>query len=153
MTDIVRIWEQYANSKGYVFKHGQSSYLNLLDVQDAWTGELDTVYFLHENREGTNVKGTNFIKGMRYVGKFFLVKHADLDQHYFEVNGKYPNNIEPLIQAFRNIESDFGCTDIIFESFKFIEVTDALDANLDGLLIYYTVTVPDGYTIVNGQSS
>ena len=47
------------------------------------------------------------------------------------------------------MEKDLYCTDIDVIRWDFIDVTDALDTNFDGILVRYTIDIPDHYTISN----
>lgn len=150
MIDIVRIFQDYAEGKGQVYLYGRKNVLNLIDQANDL--QPDKVYFLHEFREGTSVKGDKIgTKGMKYNGKFFLVKQSDLDQEFFNSDEtedtKYKVNIEPLLEAFDSLSNFYSCSLLDVELLKFIDVTDVLDANMDGLLITYTVTVPKNYGV------
>jgi hypothetical protein len=142
MKDIVRILQDICNDKGITYHYGKKAALNLLD------GSLDAdkVFLLHEftnrkseyNSTGTKIVATSF------EGKFFLVKHSDFDQQYFQEVGdentsKYTVNIEPLLQVFQAIGNTLACIDMNVLQWDNIDVTDALDANMDGLLCTYKI--------------
>jgi len=145
MTDIVRVLESYATSKGWQYHYGRKACLNLLSAK----GENNTIYFLHDFRKGEKTENNK----KRYTGSFFLVVEADFDQKFFnEVSnatvGKYEGNIEPLISlASTMLDKDFFCTDIDVIRWDFIDVTDALDTNFDGILIRYTIDIPSHYEL------
>jgi hypothetical protein len=144
MKDIVRILQDICNDKGITYHYGKKAALNLLD------GSLDAdkVFLLHEftnrkseyNSTGTKIVATSF------EGKFFLVKHSDFDQQYFQEVGdestsKYTVNIEPLLQVFQSIGNTLACADLNVLQWDNIDVTDALDANMDGLLCSYKIKI------------
>jgi len=145
MNDIVRILQDIALSKGIEYHYGKRAALNLLD------GSLDPtkIFMLHEftNRKSEyNSTGTRIIAA-NFEGKFFLVKHSDYDQQYFQEVGtqetsKYTTNIEPLLNVFNQIGNELGCLDFTVSQWDNIDVTDALDANMDGLLCSYRIKVP-----------
>ena len=140
MTDIVRIFENYSSNKGYVYDYGKQAVLNLLDTGSQWTGEQDTIYFLHEFRRGSRVDNNT----MRYDGTFYLVSHSTINQNFFQevgtqAEGKYQTNIEPLINAFDAIWDFYYCTQLEVISTNFIDVTDFLSANTDGIKVDYSV--------------
>ena len=142
MKDIVRIFEEYATAKSYEYHYGDKAVLNIIDTNINYTGLIDgIIYFLHEYRKGSINKGQSVIsQSMDYTGKFFLVKKSNLNQIHDE---KYVQNIEPLIQAFAQMENYFGCTNIDIQELNFIDVTDVLDENMDGILVEYKVNVPN----------
>ena len=144
MKDIVRILQDIATSKDLEYHYGKKAALNLLD------GSIDPIkiFMLHEftnrkseyNSTGTRITAANF------EGKFFLVKHSDYDQQYFQEVGtqetsKYTTNIEPLLTVFNQIGNELGCLDFTVSQWDNIDVTDALDANMDGLLCSYRIKV------------
>ncbi|MCR5863057.1 hypothetical protein LRS05_13385 [Flavobacterium sp. J372] len=145
MKDIVRILQQIAEDKNLSYHYGKKAALNLLEG----SLEADTTYLLHEftnrkseyNRSGTKIIGAN------YEGKFFLVKQSDLTQGYFDPAedsaSKYSDNIEPLLSIFNSIGNALSCLDFTVEQWDNIDITDALDANMDGLLCSYKIRVPN----------
>ena len=159
MTDIVRILETYAESKGFIFHYGNTATQNLIETGEEWTGAYEDIYLLLAYRSiqpRTNATKTN-LTGTDYTGNFFLVKHSDIDQNFFQevgeqADGKYTNNIEPLLLEIPNMVKHFGCSDVDFTITKIDDVTDYLDANADGLLIYFTAFVPSYYNLTNGSS-
>ena len=148
MKDIVRILQDIALSKNLTYHYGKKAALNLLDG----TLETDKIFLLHEftNRKSEyNTSGTK-ITATTYLGKFFLVKHADFDQQYFSERGneqtsKYVMNIAPLLGVFQDIGNTLACLDAEVSQWDNIDVTDALDANMDGLLCSYSIKFPVNY--------
>lgn len=146
--DIVRLLQDVAINHGLTYHYGKKAVLNLLDG----TAEPDKHYFLHEytnRRSAYNSSGTQ-ITAAQYEGKFFLVKHSDFSQQFFAEAGnsetsKYTSNIEPLLSVFTAIGNSLGCMDITVNQWDNVDVTDALDANMDGLLCSYKITVPVNY--------
>ena len=148
MKDIVRILQDIAADKNLVYYYGKKAALNLLDG----TLEPNAIFMLHEftNRKSEyNTTGTK-ITANNYEGKFFLVKHVDYDQLYFaeratDATSKYTTNIEPLLQVFEGIGNSLACLDAEVFQWDNIDVTDALDATMDGLLCSYKIRVPNRY--------
>lgn len=145
MKDIVRILQDIAEDKNLTYHYGKKAALNLLDG----TLEADRIFLLHEfasRKSEYNTSGTQIVAA-NYEGKFFLVKHSDFDQQYFAERGtpetsKYVTNIEPLLSVFTDIGNSLACTGIEVSQWDNIDVTDALDANMDGLLCSYKVRIP-----------
>lgn len=144
MKDIVRILQDIAEDRGLIYHYGKKAALNLLD------GTLDVanIFLLHEftNRKSEYNSSGTMITAATYEGKFFLVKHSDYDQQYFQEVGdqstsKYTVNIEPLLQVFNSIGNSMACLDLTVMQWDNIDVTDALDANMDGLLCSYRIKV------------
>jgi len=145
MKDIVRILQDIATDKNLTYHYGRKAALNLLDGSI----EPTQIYMLHEftNRKSNyNTSGTAIVSAT-YEGKFFLVKHSDYDQQYFQERGdettsKFTTNIEPLLTTFRQIGNTLACLEAEVSQWDNIDVTDALDANMDGLLCSYRIKVP-----------
>lgn len=145
MKDIVRILQTIAEEKNIIYHYGKKAALNLLDG----TLEQDKIFLLHEftNRKSQyNTSGTAITSAI-FEGKFFLVKHSDYDQHYFaecgkEDSSKYSLNIEPLLEVFTAIGNTLACHGYTILQWDNIDVTDALDANMDGLLCTYKIQIP-----------
>ncbi len=160
MTDIVRILEKYTQDKSFIFHYGRQNVINLIETGNNWTGSRDDIYLLLEFRNikpRMNNSKTNSV-GVDYTGTFYLVKHSDLDQNFFQEVGtqnesKYVNNIEPLLTELDTLVNYFGCSDVEYETTNAIDVTDFIDANADGLMIMVKAFVPKQYTIANGNSS
>ncbi len=144
MEDIVRVLQDIAEDRGHEYHYGKKAALNLLDG----SAEAGKTYMLHEytNRASEyNNSGTAIIS-VNYSGKLFLVKHSDYDQQYFQEVGeedtsKYAVNIEPLLAEFEAIGNILGCLDYEVAQWDNIDVTDALDANMDGILISYRIKI------------
>lgn len=153
MKDIVRILQDIATEKELEYHYGKKAALNLLD------GDLDNtkIFLLHEftNRKSEyNTSGTR-IAAYIYEGKFFLVKHSDYDQQYFREKGqeetsKYTMNIEPLLTVFSEIGNTMACAGLDVTQWDNIDVTDALDANMDGILCTYRIKVPAEFVFTSG---
>ena len=144
MRDIVRILQEVAEQKQLTYHYGKKAALNLLD------GTLDKteIYLLHEftNRKSEyNSTGTRIV-AHNYDGKFFLVKHSNYDQQYFKERGnentsKFTVNIEPLLLVFEGLGNAIACEGHTINQWDNIDVTDALNANMDGLLCTYRIRV------------
>lgn len=160
MIDVVRILQTYANSQSMKFFYGRKAVLNLIDTGDEWSGEADDIYFLLEYRKIKPIKNqsqTN-IKGTRFEGVFYLVKHSDLDQNFMnevgtEQTSKYVNNIEPLLSYLVGLENYFACADLTYETVEADDVSDILDMNCDGLMVKFSAFIPVTYTLPNGGST
>jgi hypothetical protein len=160
MVDIVRIFESYATAKSFIFHYGRKTVLNLIDTGSLWTGQKDDIYFLFEYRKILTLKNqtqTNF-KGTRYNGTFYLIKHSDLDQNFFQEVGeqsqsKYVNNIEPLLYILQDMENYFGCSEVVIEKMEADDVTDILDLNGDGIMVNFTAYVPKDFNLPTNGSS
>lgn len=148
MKDIVRILEDLATTEGLQYHYGKKAALNLLDG----TVTAGTTYLLHEftNRKSQYNNSGTAIEAAQYEGKFFLVKQSDLDQHYFaevgeQATSKYVTNIAPLLEVFTRLGNQLACLGTVVTQWDNIDVTDALDANMDGLLCSYTIRIPHNY--------
>lgn len=147
MTDIVRIFQDYATNKGWVYDYGSQYAINLIEQGYTWTGLESTIYFLHEFRRGSRIDNNT----MKYDGTFYLLVHSDMNQNFFSevgtvAEGKYENNIEPLVtDVYNSFWNDFYCSQMEVLSTNFIDVTNFLDANTDGIKIDYSVQYINSY--------
>lgn len=146
MKDIVRILQDIAEDKGITYHYGKKAALNLLDG----TLDAENIFLLHEftNRKSEYNDSRTKIIAANYEGKFFLTKHSDYDQQYFteaskEETSKYVTNIEPLLTVFNSIGNSLACLGYNVNQWDNIDVTDALDANMDGLLCTYKIRIPN----------
>jgi len=144
MQDIVRILQDIAEANSLEYHYGKKAALNILDG----TLDADKIYMLHEytNRKSEYNQTGTAITAVTYEGKFFLVKHSNLDAPHFNENGnvsqsKYVLNIEPLLETFAAIGDGLACDSIAVSQWDCVDITDALDANFDGLLISYRIKV------------
>lgn len=145
MKDIVRILEEIAIVNNLTYSYGSKAVLNLLEG----SVDADTTYLLHEfvNRKSEYNSSLTQIVGNNYEGKFFLVKQSELDQQFFSETGmnepsKYSQNIEPLLELFNIIGNSLACNNVEVNQWDNIDVTDVLDANMDGLLCTYQLRIP-----------
>ena len=142
MKDIVEIFKDYCTLKGFEYHYGNKNVLNIIDTMPNYTGLIDDlIYFLHEDRKGFIDKANSISsQSLTWSGKFFLVKKSDLNNSF---ENKYLTNIKPLINVFQQIEKHYSCTEIEIIEFSFIDVTDAFDENMDGILCDYKIKVPN----------
>jgi hypothetical protein len=148
MKDIVRILHDLADTHQLEYHYGKKAALNLLDG----TLEADKIFLLHEftkRKSNYNTSGTK-IEATDYEGKFFLVKHADYNLHYYAEAGtpetsKYTTGIAPLLTTFEALGNSLACLEAEVSQWDNIDVTDALDANMDGLLCSYKIRIPAAY--------
>ena len=148
MKDIVTLLREIAGAHQLTYHYGKKAVLNLLDG----TLEADKIVLLHEftNRKSEyNESGTKIVAA-RYEGKFFLVKHADYALPYYpetdtEQPSKYTTSIAPLLQVFEALGNSLACLSAEVTQWDNIDVTDALDANMDGLLCSYKIRIPHQY--------
>lgn len=143
MRDFTRILKDYCDNNNISYHYGRKDSLNLLRSEL----EVGKVYMLHEaspRRSVMNSTKTQII-GYEFIGKFFLVVNSNIDQHYFnekggaDVDSKYTQNIEPLLNLQETIGNSFGCSDLEINQWECIDVVNVLDANKDGLLVTYNV--------------
>lgn len=148
MTDIVEILRSYAEGKGMIYHYGKKSTLNIIDKGNLYVADVNKIYFLHEFRQGSNeLTSIGKIKSKVWNGKIFLLKNSDLDLQFYQEVGqlstsKYKVNIEPLLNEFDNFVNSFACSNMSVLESSFVDITDAFDNNMDGILISYKIRVP-----------
>lgn len=147
MTDFVRILQQYATAKGWIYSYGRKSNLNLL----AATTDLENqkIYLLHEaspRKPQKNATGTG-IQSILFTGYFFLMVKSEQDMPYFnekhndEAQSKYSLYIEPLLQEYLGMMKSFMCDDMDVKVFEAIDTVNLFDENRDGILVTYQVEI------------
>jgi hypothetical protein len=139
--DIVRIFQQFCIDNDYYFSYGTRSVQNLLTNPD--TFNEDKVHLLLEPvRRISNVSnGGLSVRTRTYSGKYMFVLRDNYDLNYFnekgtdEAESKYTTRIEPLLPLYAALEKQFiACNDLDLVAHDNIDITDALDANLTGLV-------------------
>jgi hypothetical protein len=146
MADIVRIFEDYCDDQEYYFGYGTTSIQNLLTNPNDYT--TDKVHLLLEPvRRKSEVNNTNFgfnVKSRLFTGKYMLVLRDNFDLHFFnekgqnEATSKYSTRIEPLLTNYALLEKYFmACEGLDLVQHDNFDVTDALDANMTGLIVNF----------------
>ena len=139
--DIVRIFEDYSETQDYFFSYGTLAVQNLLTNPESYTE--DKVHLLLEPvRRKTEISnGGLSVRSRLYSGKYMLVLRDNFDLNHFNEKGtnpavsKYSTRIEPLLTLYAALEKQFiACEGLDLVSHENIDVTDALDANLTGLI-------------------
>lgn len=145
MTDFVRILQDYAQAKGWIYSYGRKANLNLLTASTQLDNEK--IYLLHEpspRRPEMNSTGSG-IKGYLFTGTIFLMVKSEKDMPYFtevgndECRSKYVLYIEPLLEEWRKMVAGLSCDGLDILSFEAIDAVDVFDENRDGLIISYQV--------------
>ena len=145
MTDFVRILQDYATAKGWIYSYGRKSNLNLLSSSTAL--ENDKVYLLHEpspRKPEQNATGSG-VKSYLFSGYFFLMVKSEKDMPYFtemhnpEERSKYVLYIEPLLAEWQILTNLLMCQGLEVLNFEASDVIDLVDENRDGILVNYQV--------------
>ena len=142
--DIVRVFEEYCETKDYYFSYGAMVVHNLLTGVDSC--DLDKVYLLLQpmDRKTEVSNGGLSVVSRLYSGKYLLVLSDNFDLNYFNEKGsdqalsKYTTKIEPLQITYAALEKRLmTCDGIDVVSHTNFDVTDILDVNLTGLSCTY----------------
>ena len=167
MSDIVEVFENYANSYGWRFSYGNKYNQNLLQ-SDLTIGKI---YMILD--PVTRVRAHSQFGGIgeqTFTGSFLLVVKSTIDQVYHNqtneddfynraigdggtiienpclettvVLGKYIENIKPLLKnEITKLENDLDCSDFEITNWRIIDVVNAMDINVDGILVTFGVKV------------
>ena len=141
--DIVRVFESFCTTNEYFFSYGTRSVQNLLTNPDDYC--KDKVHLLLEpvRRKSEVTAGVTglSVKSRLYSGKYMFVLRDNFDLNYFNEKGtdqaesKYTTRIEPLLPLYAALEKRFiACENLDLVGHDNIDITDALDANLTGLV-------------------
>lgn len=146
--DIVRIFENYATAREYCFIYGTKAVQNLLTNPHNF--EQDKIHILLDPvRRVSEITAQGLsVRSRRYIGRYMILLRDDFDKPYFNEKGadsqqsKYTCNIEPLLPVYAAIEKQFfACDGYDVLQHENIDVTDALDANMTGLVCTFQIRV------------
>ena len=142
MTDLVEIFETHCTALGWEFSYGNRSNQNLIDNSKT----LDTIYLLLDpltrNITGSEFGGNGAIE---FNSSFMLVVQSDIDRVYHnqgdndKLNGKYEQNIKPLLTALDELKDLIDCSDYEIQTWNIVDAIDVLDANTDGLIVTFKI--------------
>jgi len=149
MADIVRVFQDIAESRDFKFSYGTKANINLVNLQAFDEGKT---YLMMElpTRDTTMNSAGNAPASITYTGEFLMVKLGIFGQQHFNemdasAPSKYESNIEPLITEHTNLCKLFACTDAEVQLWSNVDVSDFFDNNMDGLLCRYKIKTPIGW--------
>lgn len=142
MVNIVNELKEIAEGLNFTFDYGTRAMLNLMKSNSM----TEETYFLlsspitwtdgaSEFGIGNSIASGNFL--LLRKSKFGGVAYRSKGQH--EDKTKFKNNIVPLLTEAKNIKNKILCTNLKINSWSVIEGFDIFDANLDGLIITFTL--------------
>lgn len=144
MTDFVGVLETHAEGLGWIFSYGNKANLNLL-ASDSVSGRkyllLDPI---SRNKAKTAQGGDG---GVTFSGTFLLLVKSDLDNVYHDQKGqaqsegRYEKNIKPLLTELESLEDLIDCSEYEITSWQILDAINALDVNLDGVIVTFTVKI------------
>ena len=139
--DIVRVFEDYCNTNEYYFGYGTTAVQNLLTNPDSFCEEKVHLLLEPVRRVSNISNGGLSVRTRTYSGKYMLVLRDNFDLNFFNEKGtdqtqsKYSTRIEPLLPLYAALEKQFiSCDGLDLLQHENIDVTDALDANMTGLI-------------------
>jgi len=144
MSDFVQILEQHATTLGWGFSYGNAANRNLFRSDSI----VDKIYLLLDPVTRSHVgSSTGGIGETTFSGSFMVVVKSNLDNNYHnqkgqdKTQGKYEKNILPLLTSLGSLKSLIDCSDyeILPGGWVVIDAINALDANMDGVIITYGV--------------
>ena len=164
MSDIVDVFEKYANSYGWRFSYGNKYNQNLLQ-SDLIDGQIYMLLDPVTRQRPSSEYGGRGEK--TFNGSFLLVVKSTIDQVYHNqtnedsfrnrittsdgvlvdnecadpiVLGKYIENIKPLLDTeIVKLEDDIDCSNIERPTWSVNDVTNIFDANMDGIVVTYSL--------------
>ena len=142
MTDFVEILEDHATTLGFEFSYGNRANINLFrsdSIADKVYLLMDTVLRKHA---GSEFGGDGEVT---FSGNFMLVVKSNLDNNYHnqkgqdKTTGKYEKNIKPLLASTDTLKGWIDCSAYEVLNWVVIDAINALDANMDGVVVTYSV--------------
>ena len=140
MNDIVGVFNSYADSLDWNFTYGNKENQNLMqsDMEDG------LIYFLLDPVTRNVLTSPYGGRGAtEFTGSFMLVVKSDLDNTYNGTStkvGKYEKNINPLLTKLELIKDIIECDNYTIENWSVVDVINALDVNLDGIIVTYKIS-------------
>jgi hypothetical protein len=129
-------FKNIAVANGWGFEYSRADYQNL--NEDIEAGKV--YLFLDPIQTESKFTETGN-ETLTYTGKLMLLLSSDVDEEYID---KYNDYIKPLFKFnLQAIKDELACDDYQINSFKSTEIINLFDANLDGILINYTITQLD----------
>jgi len=143
MKDFTRTLQDYCNANDISYHYGSRADLNLM-FSDAVVGQVYLFQEIFTRDPTTNSTKTNYVNE-NFNGRMSIVVKSNLDQHYFnekgtdETTSKFTLNIEPLKLVAETLGKSLMCSGLDFD-FTWIDISNFLDVNYDGILITYKGT-------------
>ena len=143
--DIYDKFKTDAEGLGFKFSYGNAANKNLL----ASDRVADEIYMLLDPIVRLRAFSDNGGEGITtFTGSFMLVVKSNLDQVYDNqkgqtvTDGKYQKNIKPLLETeLVRLEDSINCSDYQITNWSIIDVVNALDANTDGVIVNYGISI------------
>ena len=143
--DIYDVFKAHSTTIGWEFSYGNAANRNLLRSDTV----VNRIYMLLDPI--TRLKAFSQYGGkgpVTFTGSFMLVVKSNLDNVYDNqknvaaVDGKYQKNIKPLLETeVEKLEDLINCSEYQITNWSIIDVINALDANTDGIIVTYGITV------------
>ena len=142
---IKDLFENIAKGCCIHFEYGRRDFHNLFD---AMSEDDETTYMFLDPVKSKRIYSTDtgLYKSTRWTGRFFLVEKSDLDQVYYtqqdqpKEQGKFEMHLRPKYEKLNCIEKGIICQqDLTIENFDTIEVVNFLDANMDGIIVNFSI--------------
>ena len=143
---LVNKFKELAESLNWVFNYGNLEFQNLLDLPvnidvetDEGTEEVTATYFLLLwSDEDPEFDEFNNVISETFEGQFVLAERSEITEKDF--NYKYETHIRKMrgkVKSFMALIS--ACDKWHISKFKNTVVSDALDANVDGIQVSFRV--------------
>jgi len=142
MTDLVGILETHAATLGWSFSYGNKANQNLLRSNLTLTDKYMLLDPITRVKSKSEFGGTGEVT---FSGSFMLVVKSNLDNVYHNqkevvaTSGKYKSNIEPLLTQVELLENLLDCSQYEITGWSIIDVINQLDANLDGIIVTFSI--------------
>lgn len=134
MTDLKEIIEDHCTVLGWTYSYGNKSNQNLLSSNLA---SSEIYLLLDPIRRRKNFSEYGGLIDIDFSGNLMLLVKSDLDKEY---DDKYESYIKPLItSSIEQLEDAINCSDYTIVSWELLDNINDLDANMDGLLVTYTI--------------
>lgn len=137
MKEIVKA---IAAAHGWVFVYGRKDFLNLYNEIE----QEDVSHLFVEPSEIEDVDNDSGItEAKTYSGYITILYSSSLDEEDYEA--RYEKYIKPIVEGdLKTLKHEIRCgQDVIFNSWKWVEVVNIFDYNFDGIILTYNITIDE----------
>ena len=123
-------------NNNYIFTYARKDFMNLFDEEE----QLDVPHlFLDPVTVDTIFDEYNSVESKTYSGSLMVLYSSSIDEEDYDT--RYQNYIKPIVSgASATIKSAIQCDGIYtINNWREVEVINAFDYNLDGIIITYNI--------------
>jgi hypothetical protein len=135
MYDLIK---NICTTNNWVFTYAKKDYSNLYEG-DEQVGDDTPLVFLDPVQITETFDEFNNVEDIKYEGSLMIVLSSDIDE--IDYDTRYQNYIKPIIDTtLSTLKNSIKCAgDYSINNWRTIEVINALDFNVDGVIVTYSI--------------